>query len=281
MPNTRISLVIITLDEERDLPRCLSSASGFAFESIVVDSGSQDGTCRVALSCGAKVLEHDFEGFSKQKQWACEQASGDWILVLDADETASPGMESCIIKAAAARPDITAWRIRRRTAYLGRTLRFGPWMGDSPVRLFRKGSASFGEEAVHEKIRPEQGEAPVLRGCSIEHRPYEDLTEHMTKMALYCRLWAEQQAASGRRAHALDPLVRAAWRLFRGGILQLSFLDGLPGIAAAASSAVYAYWKWLLLWELTGRGSTGARGVNSHGARSSPIPERGCGDAPE
>jgi hypothetical protein len=280
MSDTRISLVVIAFDEERDLPSCLASAAGFAFESIVVDSGSRDGTRRVALSCGAKVLEHDFEGFSKQKQWACEQASGDWILVLDADETASSGMESCILRAAAARPDIMAWRIRRRTVYLGRALRFGPWMCDSPVRLFRRGRAAFGGEAVHERIRPE-GEAPVLRGCSIEHRPYKDLTEHMTKMAKYCRLWAEQQDASGRRARALDPLARAGWRLFRGGILQLAFLDGLPGIAAAVSSTVYAYWKWLLLWELTNRGGTGARGVNSHGAQSSLTPGRGCGSAHE
>lgn len=275
-----ISLVVITRNEERDLPRCLSSASGFAFESIVVDSGSMDGTRRVALSCGAKVLEHDFEGFSKQKQWACEQASGDWILLLDADEEASPGMGSCILKAAAAHPDVTAWRIRRQTTYLGRTLRFGPWMGDSPVRLFRRGSAAFGGEAVHEKIYSE-GEAPVLRGCSIEHRPYEDLAEHMTKMALYCRLWAEHQAASGRRAHALDPLARAAWRLFRGGILQLAFLDGLPGIAAAVSSAVYAYWKWLLLWELTRGRSARSSSVNAASGTAVPTPGRGRENVPE
>jgi hypothetical protein len=272
--NPKITLVVIARNEERDLPRCLSSCSGFAGEMIVVDSDSSDGTCEAAVRCGARVLQHDFEDYSKQKQWACEQASGEWILVLDADEEAPSGLGTALEAAVARRPGIKAWRIRRRTCYLGKMLRFGPWMGDAPVRLFRRGCARFGDEEVHEKIRAE-GDTPVLRGVSIAHRPYADASEHIAKMSHYARLWAIRQAASGRKACSLDPILRASWRLLRAMILQLAFLDGFPGVAAASSSAVYAYWKWLMLWELTKAEEGGGRSVNLGETSRPRAPEGG------
>ena len=135
----KLSLVTIAFNEERDLPRCLDSA-GFADEVVVVDSGSTDGTVEAARSRGAKVFYHPFEGFSKQKQFAIDRATGEWILVLDADETAGPGLGDAVHSAIrSGRAD--AWRIRRRTRYMGRILRFGPWRGDAPLRLFRRGFA--------------------------------------------------------------------------------------------------------------------------------------------
>jgi len=243
-----LSVVVIALNEARDIPACLESVA-FAGERLVVDSGSTDGTVEAAAACGARVLQHPFESFSAQKQWACDQASGGIVLVLDADETACPGMARMIEEASRRNPDVQAWRIRRRTRYLGRVLRFGPWMGDAPVRLFRSGRASFGDEAVHERIRS-TGRTSLLDGAWIEHTPYADVSEHMQKMMRYTRLWADQQIAGGRRARCWDPPARAAWRLFRAMFLQLAFLDGFPGMAASMSSAVYAYWKWLRLWEL-------------------------------
>lgn len=262
MPGPVISLVVIARNEERDLPDCLSSCRGFACEMIVVDSDSTDRTGTEAARCGAKVLQHEFESYSKQKQWACEQAAGDWILVLDADERMHGDPASFLRRSAAARPEVLAWRIRRRTTYLGTTLRFGPWMGDAPVRLFMKGCASFGDEVVHERIRAE-GETPALKGCWLEHRPYADRAEHLAKISLYSKLWADQQASSGRTAGMFDPPIRAAWRLFRGLVLRAAFLDGRAGVAAAVSSAVYAHRKWKLLVELTNAKRRGGPGVNA------------------
>jgi len=266
MSAPRISAVVITRNEEADLPGCLASCAGFASETVVVDSGSEDGTCAVASSCGARVLHHPFESYSRQKQWACDQASGDWILILDADEKVDPGMGARIARAVLSRPDVQAWRIRRRTRYLGRLLRFGPWMGDAPVRLMKAGSVRFGDEAVHEK--PDTGSRPpLLRGAWIEHRPYVSVSEHMRKMGTYARLWAAQEHGRGRKAGPASPIFRSGWRLFRALALQMAFLDGLPGITAALSSAVYAYWKWLLLWESTSSGASRPdRGVEGPGS---------------
>lgn len=243
-----LSVAIIALDEENDLPGCLASV-GFAREVVLVDSGSSDATPAIAREAGARVLLHPFTGFSAQKQFACDSTTRDWILVLDADERAGPGLGDAIQRAMAS-GSADAYRISRRTVYMGRVLRFGPWGGDRPLRLFRRGCARFGSESVHESLRADSP-APVLRGGFLEHRPYRDFREHMEKMARYASLWAAQESASGRRASGLDVLLRPSWRLFRGAFLQLGLLDGVPGLAASFSSAVYAYWKYMALYELT------------------------------
>ena len=247
-----LSVAIIALDEEDDLPGCLASV-GFADEIVLVDSGSRDATASIAERAGARVLERPFDDFSSQKQFACDSTTCDWILVLDADERVSPCFGEAFSEALSS-GEAAAYRIERRTSYLGRVLRFGPWSSDRPLRLFRRGSASFGAETVHESLRADCP-APVLRGAWIEHRPYRDVREHMEKMARYASLWAVQERARGRRATVLDILFRPQWRFFRGAVLQLGLLDGMPGLAASVSSAVYAYWKYLALYELSGRGT--------------------------
>lgn len=246
-----LSLVTIARNEERDLPRCLGSA-GFADEMVVVvDSGSTDGTAEAARSFGAIVFEHPFNGFSEQKQFAVDRATGDWVLVMDADEVAGPGLGEAVLAAVGSgRAD--AWRIRRRTRYMGRLLRFGPWMGDAPLRLFRRGRARFGCELVHEKLRAE-APARLLRGAWIEHDPYDSIPDHIARMARYAELWASQEAAAGRTCSLADLLLRPQWRLFRALFMQLGLLDGVPGLAASVSSAVYVWWKYLALREASRR----------------------------
>ncbi|MDM7992878.1 MAG: glycosyltransferase family 2 protein [Candidatus Fermentibacter sp.] len=257
-----LSVAIIALDEENDLPGCLASV-GFADEVVLVDSGSADATPEIAREAGARVLRHPFTGFSEQKQYACDSTTGDWILVLDADERAGSGLREAVSLAMAS-GSADAYRIARRTVYMGRVLRFGPWGGDRPLRLFRRGCARFGSESVHESLRADSP-APVLRGCHLEHRPYRDFREHMEKMARYASLWAAQEVAAGRRASGLDVLLRPQWRLFRGVFLQLGLLDGVPGLAASFSSAVYAYWKYMALFEITRMGGRSAGPGGSRG----------------
>lgn len=246
----KISVAIIALDEGKDLPGCLESLS-FADDIIVVDSGSTDATAVIAAGAGARVFQHAFSSFSDQKQFACDQAQGDWILVLDADERPGPGFREALARAVS---DGTAdaFRIGRRTRYLGRTLRFGPWKYDAPVRFFRRGCARFGDETVHESLRT-GGITPVLDGVWIEHSPYASVSEHIGKIARYASMWAAQESAAGRRATVLDILFRPPWRFFRGAFLQLGIFDGVPGMAASISSAMYAYWKYLSLWEINRR----------------------------
>ncbi len=241
----KLSAAIIALNEETDLPGCIRSLSDFD-EIVVVDSGSTDGTAGLASGLGAVVLSRRFDSFSAQKQFACDSCSGDWIVSIDADERLSPGFRDAL--ESGARGGAKAFRLLRRTVYLGRELRFGPWSGDAPLRAFARGCAGFGPERVHETLRT-PGPAPVLRGARITHRPYSSISEHIGKMAGYSALWAAQERSAGRRAGLADLILRPQWRLFRALVLQMGALDGIPGIAASVSSAVYAWWKYLALYE--------------------------------
>jgi glycosyltransferase involved in cell wall biosynthesis len=151
-----LSVVIITLNEERNLKRCLRSLvfSKKIFsktEIIVVDGQSTDKTAPLARAMGAKVLFHPWMGFSKQKNWAMQKAKGDWILSLDADEELTPELIGEIEKKVSATPiGVDGYFIRRRAFFLGKWIRHCGWWPDSQLRLVRKGEGWFTHRPVHE-----------------------------------------------------------------------------------------------------------------------------------
>ncbi|HMU75971.1 MAG TPA: glycosyltransferase family 2 protein, partial [Elusimicrobiota bacterium] len=97
----RLSAILIARNEERDLPACLESLRGVADEIVLVDSHSTDRTRDIARAHGARVVERDFAGFGPQKQFALEQATGDWVLNIDADERLTPALAEDIRRALA------------------------------------------------------------------------------------------------------------------------------------------------------------------------------------
>ena len=243
-----LSLVVITLNEEQNIGRCLDSVP-FASEKIVVDSGSTDSTIAIAEEHRAKVFSHAFESFSRQKQWAIDQASGDWVLSLDSDESLNTEL-ACELEATL-RSDSShvAFRLPFRILYMGKLLRFGPWSGEYHTRLFRKGSARFPDTGVHEGLVISSGSIGTVRQGFVVHRSYDSLSEQMMKMVRYSRLWAEEEHQKRRKSNILQILLRPAWRFisayfFRGGILE-----GIQGLAASAISAFYVFLKWAMLFE--------------------------------
>ncbi|MBN1434828.1 glycosyltransferase family 2 protein [Candidatus Fermentibacterales bacterium] len=257
-----LSLVVIARNEERDLGVCLGSVP-FALEKLVVDSGSTDRTRELASGLGARVLEHDFESFGAQKQWALEQARCEFVLSLDADEALSPDLAASIERICIRgewQEGVSGYRLRRRTCYMGRLLRRGPWSRDWPLRLFRRAEARFEPDLVHEKVVLRGGGVARLHCGHVVHRPYDDLEDHMRKMTGYAALWARQQHLAGRRAGLGRTLAGPVWRFFSGYLVRGGFLEGLPGLMASWSSAQYAFLKWSMLRELNGTG----------------LPEAGC-----
>ena len=191
-----LSLVIITLNEEKEIGRCISSVP-FASEVVVVDSGSTDRTREIAERLGARVLNHQFTSYSAQKQWAVAQTVCDWILVLDADESLEPGLGEELERVLAGETEHTAFRLPFRMKYLGRLMRFGPWSGERHVRLFRRGCGLFDESTVHERILITTGSVGTLQGGSVIHRSYGSLDEQVRRMRSYAFAWAEMKASRG------------------------------------------------------------------------------------
>lgn len=238
MPAARLSVVIITLDEESALPRCLDSVS-FADEVLVVDSGSRDATLEVARSRGARVLTRPMTGFGEQKQFAVDQASGDWILSLDADEWLSPQLQQSIRKLLAdPRQAHDGYRIFRRNIYLGRPMRFCGWY-QPLLRLFRNGRGRFDDKLVHEEIQVE-GTIGLLDG-DLMHVPYRDLSHHLSKMQRYALLDALETARRGRRVEGwrapLHLLGRPAWKFLQKYFYQQGFREGMHGLVLCGMAA--------------------------------------------
>jgi glycosyltransferase involved in cell wall biosynthesis len=246
----KISLCIISLNEEANLRRCLTSVALVVDEIIVVDSGSTDGTEGVAREFGARWVHQDWLGFVKQKNHVLSLASHDWILSLDADEALSADLFSELLSVKEVRfPDgITGFSFPRCVLYEGKWIRHGDWYPDRLVRLFKNGVAKFAGGKVHERLELD-GTVQELEG-ELEHHSFRDAADHWARCETYAQLWAEMKHEEGRTAHRLDGPIHAAVRWLRGYLFRGGFLDGAQGWQIARFNAREVNLKYRLLRQM-------------------------------
>lgn len=258
---TRLSVAIITLNEEENLARTLASVR-WADEIVVVDSGSTDRTVEIARDCGARVFERPWPGFAAQKNFALGQCTGDWLLSLDADEELSPELARAIRSLLEAALSERAFRVRRRNLFLGRWIRHGGFYPDAKLRLFHRtaspGVLQFADRPVHETVAFE-GEAPALNGDLIHHA-YSSLSSYIEHMNRYSDLGAEVLVAHGRTGRSAIPFAVGVWVLPQLNFLwnylfRLGFLDGREGFLLHLYQAAYTSWKYSKAWEKNRNGS--------------------------
>jgi glycosyltransferase involved in cell wall biosynthesis len=246
----RVSIVVITLDEEDHLRRCLESVA-WADEIVVVDAESLDKTVQIAREFTDRVILHPWAGFATQKNFAVEQTTGDWVLSMDADEEASPELREEIAAAIADSQVCDGYAIRRRNVFLGRWMRYGGLYPDWQVRLFRRGCGRFVERAVHESVIVD-GTLGRLRG-HLMHRSYTGVTDFCERANRYSSLAADEWIREGRRVGARELVVRPLGRFMSMYVLQRGFLDGRRGLLLAALYAYYVFMRTAKVWEVTRR----------------------------
>ncbi len=251
MPASRqpLSVVIITLNAAAQLEACLQSAR-FADEIIVVDSGSADGTPALAERYGAKVIQQDWLGFGRQKQFAVEAASYDWVLCLDADERVSTALQASIentLNTSSTEALRAAYRFPRCNRFLGRYLKHGEGYPDWSLRLFDRRQGRWSDDAVHEKV-VSQGSIGELTG-DLLHDSAESLASYLTKQNRYTTLAAEMALAAGKRASfgriVLSPLLR----FFKFYVVRQGFRDGLPGLIHISIGCFNSFTKYSKMLE--------------------------------
>lgn len=240
MSGLRLSLSVITLNEEGKLVDCLRSAP-FADEIVVVDSGSIDRTREIAKESGAKVFVRPFSNFADQKNFSIEQTSGDWVLLLDADERLSPDLQS-EIRALLALPDpLDGYYLRRHNYLFGGRMRFGANASDRQLRLIRRGKGRF-EGIVHERIFL-NGRAGHLKSPLL-HFSYQTLGEYSAKFRLFCSLDAERMWREGKRPTVYHLWVKPLLHFVYFYIFKLGILDGCRGLLYQVLSTRYLYSKY-------------------------------------
>ncbi|WP_026443595.1 glycosyltransferase family 2 protein [Pseudacidobacterium ailaaui] len=246
-----LSVAIITKDEETNLPRTLQSVL-WADEIIVVDCGSSDRTVEIAQDLGAKVFHEPWRGFGKQKNFAIEHCSSEWVLSLDADEEVSPELAAEIRLLLKNTPDVEAYFLPRKNFFLGRWVRRGGYWPDPKLRLFRKGSAWFEERAVHETICF-SGATHTLKG-SLIHHAYPSLEIYLAHMNRYSSLGAEQAIAKGRTSRSTPAFLWNVWinpaaTFLYNYFFRLGFLDGREGFLLHLYHSAYVSWKYAKAWQ--------------------------------
>ena len=253
----KISACIITLNEERNLPRCLASVAPLVDEILVVDSGSTDATVAIAEKFGARVVRQDWLGYVEQKNFALAQAVHPWGLSIDADEEISPELAEAIrrVKAISGVDDSLApsgYAFSRMVFYRNKWVRHGDWYPDRLVRLFRRDAARFTGGRVHEKLEL-AGDFLTLPG-HLHHFTYDNASDRAARCAKYAQLWAQTAHEEHRGAGPLAAPLHAAARFFKGYVLKLGFLDGAVGWEVASGNAREVWLKYTLLRKLN-RGS--------------------------
>ena len=243
-----LSACIITLDEADRIDACLDSLA-FCDEVVVVDSGSTDGTRERAAAKGARVIEHAFEGYRAQKDFAVQAATHDWVLCLDADERVTPALREAIERARdEGFADAAGYRFARLTRYFGAPLRHGNAYPDRVLRLFDRRRGGWSGREIHEHVRVD-GRIGRIDG-DLGHDAYRSLADQLARLERFACMMAEHMHARGRRARVVNLLVNPWWRFVRGYVLRGGFLDGWRGFVYAYVEANYTAQKFIKLWLL-------------------------------
>ena len=248
----KISAVIIAFNEEDKIADAVKSV-GWADEIIVVDSESTDRTRTIAETFGAVVFQKNWEGFSKQKQFAVECAANDWIFSLDADERVSDELKQEILNLKNNPKNISAdgYKIPRLSFYMNRPIRHGGWYPDWQLRFFNRRKGKWRNVLIHESVQmSENSIVKKLRG-DILHFSVEDVSHHHQMIGTrYAPLAARQMFERGKRASALKIHTVGMTTFLQDYFIKGGFLDGLAGYTIARFAAHHAFLKYSLLREM-------------------------------
>lgn len=241
-----LSVIIITRNEEKNLVRALESVK-FADQIVICDSHSTDRTIEIAESFNCEIITRDFTGYGAAKQAALEQASGDWVLSIDADEEVDDKLRA-EIKRIVTEGTLSGYFVNRKSRFLGRWMNHSGWYPDWILRLFRRGQGSFSEDRVHESIRVD-GSTGQINGHLL-HYTDPDISHYLSKLDRYTTLSAESLAGAERRFKKSDLLLKPFAVFVKIYIMKRGFRDGIQGLLLASFSSFHVLCKYAKLWEL-------------------------------
>ncbi len=250
MSNPPISVTIISHNEEPNIAKAIESVR-WADEILVVDSRSTDRTVEIARNLGAKVIERDWPGYGQQKNFAQAQATHNWVLSLDADETVSTELAEEIRQevawAAATNKSIKGFKVPRKTWYLGRWILHGGWYPNYLVRLVDRRSARWTEPHVHEELRV-SGQVQKLAN-PLFHYTFKNIRDQVLTNLKYSHQGFRDLEAKGTRPSLLKLCLKPIGKFIETFFLKKGFLDGIPGLIISVNAAHSIFLKYAYFFE--------------------------------
>jgi glycosyltransferase involved in cell wall biosynthesis len=251
----QLSVVIISLNEERYIRSCLESVQGIADEIYVLDSFSSDGTEKICHEYNVRFEQHVFDGYVSQKNRATSRARHDYILSLDADEALSEEMKAQVSRLKA-QWTCDGYIFNRRNNWCGRWMRFTTLYPDRKLRLFDRRKARWEGLDPHDYVQPDPGAGIVRVKGDLLHWAILDLEEQRKKTDQFARISAKAYFGKGIKPSWFAMAVHPAWRWFREYCIRLGFLEGTAGWQIARFSALYTWKKYYYLSQLYGSQSS-------------------------
>lgn len=248
----QISVVIIAYNEEARVEGALKSVQGIADEIVLVDSFSTDDTVKIATNYTPHVFRRKWTNYADQKNYADEKAVFPWILSLDADERLSPDLAEEIHALKDTEPDCAAFSMPRQVWYLGKWIRFSGWYPDRKTRLFRKDSASWEGEFVHETLKVD-GRVNKLKG-SIQHFTYSDIREHLNRINQFSTLGAKKLFARKKKCRWYHLVLLPSSRFMKSYFLKGGFMDGFAGFVISVLNGYAIFVRYAKLREIWKKG---------------------------
>lgn len=243
---SKLSVSIITYNEESNIERCLKSLD-FADEIVVVDSLSQDKTVEICERYGAKVIHQKFLGYGQQKNLAGQHCSHDWIFNIDADEVVTEELRENILKAIESPNQLYLYKVSRLTNYCGKWIRFGGWYPNAVYRLYHKEKARWSEPHIHEALYLEDGTKPdhTLKG-DLLHYSFPTVKSQIMTNVKFAELGAKDliKRKNGRRPSIGAVLIRPFGKFIECYFIKFGIFDGLVGLVIALNASHSMFMKY-------------------------------------
>jgi ADP-heptose:LPS heptosyltransferase len=244
-----LTALIITYNEEQNIKELIENIA-FADEIIVIDSFSTDQTVAIAKSFkNVKIIQHPFENYALQRNFAISQSTNPWILFIDADERLTTELQEEIIQTIQQKDPFLAYYVYRTFMFRNSRLRFSRWQTDKIIRLFQNKKIHYLEQKiVHEKLNV-NGKIGKLKS-TLTHYSYKDYVSYKQKMVYYGKLKAKEASSKGTNPTIFHFYIRPAYQFMYQYIIRLGILDGKNGVIICYLNALSVYVRFQELKKL-------------------------------
>ncbi len=245
----KLSVTIITLNEEKNIGRCIDSLAEVADEIVVVDSFSTDRTEQICREKNVKFIQHAFEGHIQQKNFALQQASFDYVLSLDADEALSDDLKKSISEIKP-RMEMDAYTFNRINNYCGKWIKHCGWYPDKKLRILNRHKGQWGGDNPHDKVIMDKPySCQHLKGDLLHYTIY-DVNQHIRQIHFFSDITAKEAHQKGKKSSLLGFILSPWLRFFRLYFIKMGFLDGYYGFVICVISAYAKFLHCVKLQEL-------------------------------
>lgn len=246
----KLSVVIITFNEEKNIKRCLNSVADIADEIIVVDSFSIDKTEEICKEFSVRFEKRTWQGYILTKNYANQLASNELILSLDADEAVSETLKRSILEIKEQPLQNAVYSMNRLTNYCGKWIKHCGWYPDRKIRIFEKTKANWVGEKIHETLEFYNTPNVIHLKGDLLHYSYYSIQDHILQANKFTDLTAQESFEKGKKNSMCGIYFKTIWKFIRDYYFKLGFLDGYYGFIVCKISSFATFMKYSKLHEL-------------------------------